>query len=161
MIAMSGVAVMPAAAITKAQEASIVDHCETVKENLKNVQRADARARVYVGGRYETILSEFVTPLNLWLVENNMSRADLIESQNTIAELKRKFANEYVDYQQGLEQLVATDCKTQVPAFYDKLVQVRTKRKKVEKDMGKMSEALEEYKVRVGKLKESVHEKAK
>lgn len=158
---MLGFVPLPVGAITKSQEAAIADHCNAVKESLKSVQRADARARVYVGGRYETILSKFVMPMNVWLVENNMSRADLIESQNSIAQLKLKFANDYVDYQQGLEQLVATDCKSQVPAFYDKLVQVRTKRKKVEKDMAKMTEALDEYKTRVGKLKEAVHEKEK
>ncbi|MBR3052210.1 hypothetical protein IKG60_01130 [Candidatus Saccharibacteria bacterium] len=150
-----------AGAITKTQEAAIADHCSAVKESLKAVQRSDARARVYVGGRYETILNKFVMPLNVWLVEKNMSRADLIESQNTIAQLKLKFANDYVEYQQGLEQLVAMDCKTQVSAFYDKLVQVRTKRKAVEQDMQKVAKALDEYKVRVGKLKEIVNEKAK
>ena len=153
--------VVPAGAISQAQEAAISDHCATIQESLKVVQRSDARARVYVGGRYETILSKFVTPMNVWLVENNMSRADLIESQNSIAELKQKFANDYVDYQQGLEQLVAVDCKTQASVFYDKLVQVRTKRKKVEKDMSKMTEALDEYKVRIGKLKEAVREKTR
>ena len=147
-------------ALSKTQEAAISDHCEAVREDLKKVQRADARARVYVGGRYETILTDFVTPLNLWLVEKNMSKSEMIESQNAISDAKLKFSNDYVDYQQGLEQLVAMDCKGQASAFYDKLVRVRQKRKKVEQDMKDMAKVLEEYKKRVGKLKEVVNEKA-
>lgn len=133
-----------------------MDHCEAMREDLKTVQRVDARARVYIGGRYETILSKFVMPLNLWLVEKNMSRADLIEGQNKIAEAKTVFINDYVDYQQGLEQLVAVDCKTEATRFYDKLVRVRQKRKKVEQDMQKMMALLEEYKTNVTKMKENV-----
>ena len=142
-------------AISKTQETAIVDHCSAIREDLKTVQRADARARVYIGGRYETILTKFVMPLNVSLVEQNLSKADLIESQNIIADARAKFVNDYVDYQQGLEQLVAMDCKEQAPNFYDKLVRVRQKRKKVEQDMQKMKSALDEYRVRVGKLKET------
>ena len=147
-------------AISKAQETAIVDHCEAIKEDLKNVQRSDARARVYIGGRYEGILSDYIMPLNLWLVEKNMSKANLIESQNKIAEMKTNFANDYVNYQQGLEQLVAIDCKNQATAFYDKLVRVRQKRKKVEQDVQKMASELNDYKAKVAKLKEKNGEKA-
>lgn len=152
--------VLSVGALSKTQEASISDHCEAIKEDLKTVQRADARARVYIGGRYETILSDFIKPLNLWLVEKNMSRADLIESQNRIAEARTNFSDDYVDYQQGLEQLVAIDCKTEATRFYDKLVRVRQKRKKVEQDMQKMSTLLEEYKGGITKMKETMGDKA-
>lgn len=147
-------------AITKVQETAISDHCDAIREDLKNVQRADARARVYIGGRYETILNKYVTPLNVWLVEQSLSKSNLIESQNQLSETKTKFANDYVDYQQGLEQLVAMDCKTQAPAFYDKLVRVRQKRKKVEQDVQKMSVLINDYKTRVAGLKETSDEKA-
>ena len=153
--------VLSVGAISKTQETAISDHCDAMREDLKNVQRADARARVYIGGRYETILTKFVVPMNLWLVEKNMSRADLIESQNAISEAKTSFVNDYVDYQQGLEQLVALDCKNEPEKFYDKLVRVRQKRKKVEQDMQKMAKNLDEYKGRVVKLKEATGEKAK
>lgn len=152
---------LPVGAISEGQKAAISDHCGAIKEDLKSVQRADARARVYIGGRYETILTDFVKPLNLWLVDKNMSRTELIESQNAIAEGKTGFSDDYVDYQQGLEQLVAMDCKNEPEKFYDKLVRVRQKRKKVEQDMQKMTRILDEYKAQVVKLKEAVSEKAK
>lgn len=152
---------VPVGAISEGQKTAIVDHCEAIKEDLKKVQRADARARVYIGGRYETILTDFVMPMNVWLVEKNMSRTELIESQNAISEGKMGFSNDYVDYQQGLEQLVGMNCKAEPEKFYDKLVRVRQKRKKVEQDMQKMTELLDDYKAQVVKLKEAVSEKAK
>ena len=151
---------IPVSGITKEQETAITDHCEAIRQDLKKVQRQDARARVYIGGRYETILSKFVMPMNVWLVEHNISRPDLIESQNTISDVKAKFSNDYVDYQQELEQLVTRDCKGDASVFYDSLVRVRQKRQRVERDMAKMTTALEEYKSKITKLKESLDVKA-
>ena len=143
---------LPVGAISKAQEAAIRDNCELIRDNLKNVQRSDARARVYLGGRFETILNKYVVPLNMRLVENNMSTTGLIESQNTIANGKLKFANEYVEYQQRLEELVAMDCKDNPVEFYDKLTSMRRRRKRVEQDVRDLRAAIDEYVKRVTKL---------
>ena len=43
-------AVMPAGALDKKQEESIKSHCDEIKEDLKNVQREDAKVRVHLGG---------------------------------------------------------------------------------------------------------------
>lgn len=147
--------------LSKTQEAAIVDHCATIKESLKTVQKSDARARVYLGGRYETILNKYITPLNVRLVENSLSTTSLIESQNTLASSKAKFANDYVDYQQKLEELVAVDCKNNPTEFYEKLDGVRQKRKKVEQDVQKMRRVLAEYVDSVGKVKEKLNAKTK
>ena len=154
-------AVPAVSALSKTQEAGISDHCETIREDLKTVQKSDARARVYLGGRYETILNKYVTPLNVRLVENSMSTAKLIESQNTLTSSKSKFTNDYVEYQQKLEELVAVDCKKEPASFYEKLKVVREERKKVEKDVQKMRSALTEYTELVVKLKEGLNAKSK
>ena len=125
-------------AISEKQEAAIVDRCEEIREDLKTVQKDDARARVHLGGRYETILTKFIVPLNVRLVENSLSNAELVENQNQFAETKTIFANDYVGYQQDLEELVAMDCKKEPGAFYEKLVKVRQKRKTVEQDTLKL-----------------------
>lgn len=124
--------------ITKTQEHAIVDHCDSIRDNLKNVQKLDSRTRVYLGGYYETILSKFITPLNVRLVENNLSTAGFVENQNKIAEAKALFSNDFVSYQQGLEELVAMDCKTGPTDFYKQLEKVRQKRKTVEQDVLKL-----------------------
>ena len=151
----------PVFAVSKAQEAVIVDHCDTIKESLKTIQKSDARARVYLGGKYETILNKYVTPLNVSLVENSMSTPSFIESQNTLSDGKVKFSNDYVNYQQRLEELIAVDCKNNPGEFYDKLETTRQKRKKVEQDVQKIRESLVKYLELVKQLKDGLNVETK
>ena len=132
-------------AIGPDQSAAIVEHCDTIKDDLKKVQKEDARARVYLGGYYETILTKFITPLNVRLVENNLSSAGLVENQNNFAETKTLFSNDYITYQQGLEELVGMDCKQEPEKFYDKLTKVRQKRKIMVQDVLKMRNLISEH----------------
>ena len=142
--------------LSKTQEAAIMDHCAVMKESLKAVQKNDARTRVYLGGRFEMILNKYVTPLNVRLVENSLSTASLIESQNLLTESKTKFANDYINYQQKLEELVAVDCKANPKEFYEMLDGARQKRKIVEQDVKKIRTALTEYVDLVGKVREKM-----
>lgn len=150
-----------AIAISEKQEAVIADHCSSIKDSLKTIQKNDARTRVYLGGRFETIINKFVTPLNVKLVENSLSTSELIESQNTLTSSKTVFANDYVEYQQKLEELVAIDCKSNPAEFYKQIEVVRKERKKVKQDVDKMKKILTEYMGLVGKLKEKLDAKTK
>lgn len=127
-----------AGVITESQRAAIVGNCAAIKESLSTVQHNDARARAYLGRHYETILTKYVTPLNVWLVENNASDAGLIANQGDFADRRIKFMNDYVLYQQGLEDLVATDCVAEPAKFYEKLVSVREARARVKRDTEKL-----------------------
>ena len=140
-------------AMSKTQESAIVEHCDEIKDNLKTVQKNDAKARVYLGGYYETILSKFITPLNVRLVENNLSSAGLVENQNNFAEAKNLFVNDFIKYQQMLEELVNVDCKKEPGKFYDELVRVRKRREVVEQDVLKMRNLISEHVKLVNELK--------
>ncbi len=129
---------VPCFAISKNQEKAIVTNCDSIKAQLKNVQKNDARARVHLGGRYEAILTRFMTPLNVRLIENNISNTDLVENQSSFSETKALFVSDYVNYQQELEKLVAIDCKNEPASFYEKLETVRQKRKTVDQDVVKL-----------------------
>ncbi len=136
---------LPTWAISKEQESAIKSRCETIKESLKTLQRTDAKTRVYLGGYYEIILSRFITPLNVRLVENNLSNADLVENQNKFVETKTVFANDFIKYQQMLEELVLMDCKNEPETFYEKLVAVRQRRKIMDQDVLKMRSLISEH----------------
>lgn len=140
-------------AISDSQKDAIIEHCDTIRGSLKDVQRADARTRVYLGGYYEDILLDYVTPLNLRLVENNLSSAEMVENQNKIADTRTLFMNDFVDYQQDLEELVLADCKRNPEGFYEKLVKVRQKRKIVEQDTLRMRSLISEHVKLANKLK--------
>lgn len=137
--------VLPARAISDEQKAIIKDHCGVIREDLKKVQRSDSRTRVYLGGYYESVLTRFITPLNVRLVEGNLSNASFVENQNRFATAKTTFANDFVSYQKGLEELIAFDCKAEPEKFYNKLVEVRKKRKTVEQDVTKIKGLMSEH----------------
>ena len=143
-------------ALTKSQEEAIVERCNTIKDGLKKIQKEDARTRVYLGGYYEAILSKFIMPLNVRLVENSLAEVALTENQNNFATTKKAFNDDYISYQQGLEELVLMDCKTEPEKFYEKLVSVRGKRKTVNKDVLKLKELMEKHVKLVEGLKAKV-----
>ena len=131
-------------ALSENQKVEIMAHCDTIKDDLKRVQKDDSKARVYLGSYYEIILSKFIIPLNVRLVENNLSTADLVENQNDLATTKADFVNDFVDYQKELETLVNIDCKTEPENFDQKLKVVRDKRQAVAEKLQKMRSLVNE-----------------
>lgn len=138
--------------ITDAQKNTIVDHCDTIKDSLKSLQRVDSRTRVYLGRYYETILTNFITPLNLRLVENNISNSNLLDNQTNFAAKRTNFVNDFISYQQALEELVNVNCKNEPEKFYEKLNVAREKRKTVNKDVTKLKGLTDEQKKLVEEL---------
>jgi hypothetical protein len=130
--------------LSDTQRATIMDHCDAIKSNLKSLQRVDSRTRVYLGRYYETILSNFITPLNLRLVENNISDSKLLENQTNFANKRNSFVNDFIVYQQALEELVNVNCKNEPDKFYEKLEAAREKRKVVSKDVVKLRDLTDE-----------------
>ena len=90
------------------------------------------------------------------LVEKNLSTADFVENQNSFVETKTVFSNDYISYQQQLEELVAMDCKSEPEAFYEKLVKVRQKRKTMEQDTMLMRSLISRHVRLVTTLKEKI-----
>lgn len=148
--------VAPVVAINEKKEELIKERCDTIKDGLKNVQREDAKVRVHLGSKYELILNNYIMPLNVKLVEKNLSNADLVENQNNFVDAKTTFSNDYISYQQQLEELVAMDCKEEPEKFYDKLVKVRQKRKTMDQDTMLLRHLISKHIRLVTKLKEKI-----
>ena len=140
--------------VTAEQKTTIMDHCDAMKDSLKSLQRTDSRARVYLGRYYETILSNFITPLNIRLVENNISNTKLLDNQTNFAARRTSFNDDYISYQQSLEELVNINCKSEPEKFYEKLLVTREKRKIVKKDVSKMRGLTDEQKKLVEELRD-------
>lgn len=136
---------LPCFAISESQEKAIVTNCDSIKAQLKNVQKNDARTRVHLGSRYEAILTRFMTPLNIRLLENNISNTELVDNQSSFSETKSLFTSDYVNYQQELEKLVAMDCKNEPANFYESLDKVRQKRKIVDQDATKLRSLISKH----------------
>jgi hypothetical protein len=136
---------LPVMAISEPQEEAIINQCDSIKTNLRVVQRNDSKARVFLGAYYETILFRYITPLNVKLVEKSLSNADFVENQNEFADTKAIFMNDFTKYQKMLEDLVAIDCKKEPERFYNELVDVRKRRKTMEQDVLKMRQLISEH----------------
>ena len=130
----------------------VSENCDSIKTNLRGIQKSDARARVYMGAYYEKILTKYMTALNVKLVENNTPDTSLIESQNKYASAKTSFTEDYIAYQKKLEDLISVDCKSEPKKFYEELMSVRKKQSVIVKDAAKMSNLLAEHKELVKKL---------
>ncbi len=130
----------------------VSENCDSIKTNLRGIQKNDARARVYMGAYYEKILTKYMTALNVKLVENNTPDTSLIESQNKYASAKASFAEDYITYQKKLEDLLSVDCKNDSKEFYEELMSVRKKQSIIVKDAKKLSNLLTEHKELVKKL---------
>ena len=132
-------------AISDAQKDTIVTHCDAIRKDLETIRHNDSRARVYLGRYYETIFTKFIIPLNVRLVENNLSTNKLIDNQNNYNKTRENFIIDFIEYQKKLDSLVETDCKNRAEDFYNKLVSVRQKREIVEKDVQKMKALITEH----------------
>ena len=149
-VAVSSSAVM---AEERTDFSGVSEHCEEIKGILKNVQREDSKIRVYLGSYYEKILTKYVTRLNLRLVENNLSQTGLIDGQAGLATAREKFVEDFVKYQQGLEELLTMNCKDEPEKYYRELVKVREGRAEVRKDTAEIESLISKHKKLVGELR--------
>lgn len=140
--------------LSSEQSGAISQNCQSIKQSLKNLQKTDSRTRVYLGSIYQTILTDFITPLNLRLVRNNIPDGDLVDDQSTITSARDKFARDFITYSQSLEELIAIDCQNHPADFYNKLEDTREKRSVVASDVYKLQQLVTDHINSVIKLKE-------
>lgn len=124
--------------LSKTQSDFIADNCDSIKDTLKNVQKKDSYARVYLGGHFETILSKYLKPLNHRLIENDISNAEIVSEQTLFSSAKTKFSNDFIAYQKALDGLIATDCKNSPETFYEKLADTQKARATVLTDVNEL-----------------------
>ena len=139
--------------VSRTQSENLARHCDEVRERLKSVQKNDAKTRVFLGSKYETILNKYIVPLNVRLVENSLSTDGLIDLQNSFAAARAVFSNDYINYQQSLESLVGIDCKVEPDKFYNELSIVKKRRMTMEQDVLKIRNMLTQYVKLITELK--------
>ena len=110
---------------------NIKTNCSSIKHSLKQVQNSDRNTRVAIGYSYQTILADFMTPLNVRLIKNNLIRPELSEIQNRFTNLREEFNHKYIEYSQELESLINIDCISEPESFYHRLESTRNKRSEV------------------------------
>lgn len=139
--------------VTEIRLEKIRQNCNEIRSRLVEVQHGDARERVQLGRYYEMFLKDFITPLNVALVENNSPNEALVLNQNNFIRARAKFAADFVEYQKVLEELVKVNCAAEPERFYTELEHVRELRDVVANDVKGVWALVDEQITIVGKLR--------
>ena len=145
-----------AAELTPEQIGLIHLNCNSAKIQLKRLQKVDSKVRVDLGSNYETLLTDFMTNLNLRLVKNGIYNNDLISSQSEFSSARDRLKDDFISYSQALDDTIAIDCKSHPESFYNRLEKTRAARKKLNEDYLKNNEILNQHKDHVRKLMETL-----
>ena len=137
------------------QLGAISQNCATIKQSLRALQRTDARTRAYLGSAYERVLSDFITPMDLRLINVNQPNASLTTIHSDIIESRQNFVRDYTVYSQKLEELITHDCQNDPQNFYHTLTDTREKRATLEKSTEKIRRLLGDHLAAVKKLEKN------
>ncbi len=142
--------------ISKEQLGAISQSCDSIKQSLKKLQKADTKTRSYLGGIYEDFLTDFISPLNLRLVKNSLPSPTLTSLHSDLINKRQDFAQKFTLYAQSLDALLAVDCQNNPNEFYTKLLETRKARNTLEQSVEAVRMLLEKYQNAVQALKEDL-----
>lgn len=83
------------------QAENLKANCSSIKNSLKQIQNSDRNTRISIGYTYQTILADFITPLNVRLIKNNSSDPSLSQIQNQFVALREDFNHKYIEHSGG------------------------------------------------------------
>lgn len=132
-------------AISEELAGAVSMNCVSIVGQLKNVRYYDRKAREYLGNRYEKLIGEYVTNLNVRLVRNNMTNMELQELQIELVAAHSGFKSEYAKYATELDALIGMDCVNKPGEFYASLENVRVRRAGVREWVEKVNVGLAEF----------------
>lgn len=139
--------------LSKEQTGAISQSCDSIKQSLKKLQKADTKTRSFLGGIYEDFLTDFISPLNLRLVKNDLPSPTLTELHSSLISKRQDFAKKFTLYAQNLETLLNTDCQKNPAEFYAKLQETRKSRNNLEQATEAFRMLLEKHQNAVQSLK--------
>jgi len=131
--------------ITDNLRGSISTNCSTIKNSLKNLQKADSKTRVILGTTYEKLYSSYIKPLNVRLTNNGTPNMALTDLQLSFTSAREAFNQQFITYSRSLENLLNKDCKSDPDSFYRELEKTRKERKKLETAVGKVNAEVKDH----------------
>lgn len=155
---MLALAILPARStqaetLSTEQSGAISQSCDSIRQSLRKLQKADTKTRSFLGGLYEDFLTDFISPLNLRLVKNNLPSTSLTELHSTFISQRQDFAKKFTLYEQSFEALLSADCQNNPADFYTKLTETRKARTTLEQSTEALRMLLEKHQNAVQTLK--------
>lgn len=131
--------------LSKEQSGAISQSCDSIKQSLRKLQRTDTKTRSYLGSIYEEFLTDFISPLSVRLVKNNLPSTSLTELHSSFLSGRQDFAKKFTLYEQSFEALLSSDCTKNPEEFYQKLQETRKARTTLEQSTEALRMMLEKY----------------
>ena len=155
---LSALAIFPtrpavAETISSEQAGAISQSCDSIRQSLRKLQKADTKTRSFLGSLYEDFITDFISPLNLRLVKNNLPSTALTELHSTFISKRQDFAKKFTLYEQSFETLLSADCQGDPNDFYTKLTETRKARTTLEQSTEALRMLLEKHQNAVQTLK--------
>lgn len=145
--------------LTDEQIGNISSNCSSIKLQLQNIQRLDAKSRVHLGAQFEAIANSLMMDLNLRLVKNNMASGDIASQQADFTNVRERFKRDYINYQKELDALIAINCKDDPYRFYEQLETVRDRRDDMSWSINRLKEIAAEHRQSVQDMRDSLYQK--
>ena len=139
--------------LSKEQSGAISQSCDSIKQSLKKLQKADTKTRSYLGSIYEVFITDLVSPLNLRLTRNNLPNTTLTTLHSDLITKRQDFAQKFTLYEQSFEDLLSADCQNNPEEFYQKLQETRKARNTLEQATEALRMLLEKHQNAVQTLK--------
>jgi hypothetical protein len=135
------------AAATVAPEviARVRSHCVENLAGLNRLHQTDAFLRNDRGDLYRTISDKLMVPLNRRLASNQLDGGNLITIAANYNTEYGKFYNAYISYDNSLSKLLKIDCDREPVAFYNALLDARTKRAELSKINQSIKDLVRQY----------------
>ncbi len=120
--------------------------CSKIKFQIDKTKVNDRLTRVNYGQSYESILNNYMTPINLRLVENRYHKTDLLvkETHNFENNLNQ-FRSKYKKYYKKIDKLSNINCQENTDEFYKTLKEVQTSRKNVKQEIIELEDSFDNY----------------
>ena len=159
LVALSALVALPVKAddktpvLSKEQAGAISQSCDSIKQSLKKLQKADTKTRSYLGSSYEDFITDLISPLNLRLTRNNLPNTTLTTLHSELISKRQDFAQKFTLYEQSFETLLSADCQNNPEDFYQKLQETRKARNTLEQSVEAFRMLLEKHQNAVQTLK--------
>ncbi len=131
------------------QRVAIKSQCSQIKSSLGQLHASDALLRVNRGQVYESLSSKIMYPFVARLSSNGLDSKALNARAAQYKHELSQFRADYILYEQKLSETLRVDCRQKPEDFYRVLMEARSLRQVVHKDVQNLHRTIDDYGVSV------------
>jgi hypothetical protein len=146
------------APMTETHIERIRSNCISAQSLLNQLHTSDALLRVDRGQLYELISTKRMAPFNSRVALNQLDSIGLPALALQYEQQLGIFRSNYQQYEEAMSKTLKINCTNQPVAFYDSLVDARTKRKLTHNSTVELNKLIQSYKAEFEVFAKKFHE---